>query len=81
MKGGGTEFNLYLVVKLYGGGRFYQFKAGKHPMIELNEFKKSLGGEGYNLTEEEILKLRENQDKMAEVFFAMFMDQKNETSN
>ena len=38
-------------------------------MISLEEFKKSLGDLQNQLSEEEILKLRENQDKMADIFF------------
>jgi hypothetical protein len=42
-------------------------------MIPIEEFKASLGDEAKNLTEEEILKLRENQDRMAEIFFSMWI--------
>ena len=38
-------------------------------MVDLEEFKKSLGSLVDELSEEEILKLRENQDQMAELFF------------
>ncbi len=42
-------------------------------MISIDEFKKSLGKTASELTEEQIFKLRENQDKMAEIFFAMWI--------
>lgn len=42
-------------------------------MISLKEFKKALPAD-CNLTEEEILKLRENQDKHAEIFFNMWLE-------
>ena len=38
-------------------------------MIDLKEFKEALGSTAEELSEEEILKLRENQDQMAEIFF------------
>ena len=38
-------------------------------MIGLLEFKKALGSQAEELSEEEILKLRENQDQMAEILF------------
>lgn len=41
-------------------------------MISIKEFKESLGGVAKKLSEEEILKLREHQDKMADVFFSMW---------
>jgi hypothetical protein len=43
-------------------------------MISLKEFKKSLGVTAKSLSEEEILKLREQQDQMAEVFFSMWLN-------
>ena len=43
-------------------------------MIPLQEFKDALGDEANNLTEEEILKLREHQDKEAELFFYMWLE-------
>ena len=43
-------------------------------MIPLQEFKDALGDEAKNLTEEEILKLREHQDKEAEIFFYMWLE-------
>lgn len=43
-------------------------------MISLKDFKKSLGNLAKELTEEQILELREQQDKMAEAFFAMWVD-------
>lgn len=38
-------------------------------MIPLKDFKKALGETADELTEEQILELREHQDKMAETFF------------
>lgn len=38
-------------------------------MINLEEFKKSLGTLKDELSEEEILKLRENQDQLADILF------------
>ncbi len=46
-------------------------------MIPLKEFKNALGDEVNNLTEEEILKLRENQDKMTEIMFNMWLEERN----
>ena len=43
-------------------------------MISLEEFKKSLGKTAEKLTEEQILALRENQDKMAEIFFSIWLN-------
>ena len=43
-------------------------------MIPLQEFKEALGDELKNLKEEEILKLREHQDREAEIFFAIWME-------
>ena len=47
----------------------------KHRCIacDLDKFKESLGDLKNELTEEEILKLRENQDKMAEILFSTWM--------
>jgi len=42
-------------------------------MIDLEKFKEALGDLKNELTEEEILKLRENQDKMAEIIFSMWL--------
>ena len=44
-------------------------------MIGLSEFKKALGSQIRELSEEEVLKLRENQDQMAEIFFDMWVDE------
>jgi hypothetical protein len=41
-------------------------------MIGLSEFKKKLGKTADGMTEEQILKLREQQDKMAEILFDMW---------
>lgn len=45
-------------------------------MISLEEFKKALGDKVNELTEEQILKLRDHQDKMAELFFSMWVDER-----
>lgn len=42
-------------------------------MIGLLEFKKKLGKTADEMTEEQILKLRENQDKLAEILFYMWL--------
>lgn len=47
-------------------------------MIPLQEFKDALGGEAKELTEEQILKLRENQDRLAEIMFNMWLEEKGE---
>ena len=46
-------------------------------MIPLQEFRDALGDEAEKLTEEQILKLREHQDKEAELFFAMWLEEIN----
>ena len=46
-------------------------------MISLQEFKNALGDEVKNLTEEEILKLRDHQDQEAEIFFTMWLEEIN----
>lgn len=43
-------------------------------MIPLEEFRASLGDEAKELTEEQILKLRENMDKMADIVFTMWLE-------
>ncbi len=45
-------------------------------MLSLREFKEALGDMAKNLTEEEILKLRENQDQTAEILFNMWLENK-----
>lgn len=45
-------------------------------MVPLEEFKNALGDEAKQLTEEEILKLRDNMDKMADIFFDMWLEEK-----
>ena len=50
-------------------------------MIDLAEFKKSLRGKAKELTEEQILKLRDQQDQMAEIFFAMWFEKKKTENN
>lgn len=44
-------------------------------MIALEDYKKALGTLVDELSEEEILKLRDNQDQMAEIFFDMWFKQ------
>ena len=46
-------------------------------MISLEKFREALGDEAKNLTEEQILKLRENQDQEAEIFFNMWLEEIN----
>ncbi len=48
-------------------------------MIPLEEFKEALGDKAKELTEEQILKLRENQDQMAEILFNMWLREINDT--
>lgn len=48
-------------------------------MISLQEFKKSLGPLKDQLSEEEILKLRENQDQMAEILFNSWLTEINQS--
>ncbi|MFA6273560.1 MAG: hypothetical protein WC662_00160 [Candidatus Paceibacterota bacterium] len=43
-------------------------------MISLEEYKKALGSLAQRLSEEEILKAREIQDKMAEILFYSWLD-------
>lgn len=45
-------------------------------MIELEKFKESLGDIRDKLTGAEILELRENQDKMAEIFFDLWLNER-----
>jgi hypothetical protein len=42
-------------------------------MIPLQEFKDALGDKAKDLTEEQILKLRDNQDQEAEILFDMWL--------
>lgn len=42
-------------------------------MLSLEKFKESLGDLKDKLSEEDILALREHQDRMSEVFFAMWL--------
>lgn len=49
-------------------------------MVPLEEYKISLDDEVKNLTEEQILKLQENQDQMAEIFFNMWLKEINNKS-
>jgi len=44
-------------------------------MIPLEDFKKLLPDE--NLTEEQILKVRQQMDDMAEIFFGMWLKERN----
>jgi len=47
-------------------------------MISLEEYKKALGSLAQRLSEEEILKAREIQDKMAEILFYSWLDEVNQ---
>jgi hypothetical protein len=42
-------------------------------VISLEKFKSSLGETAEKMTEEQILKLREDQDKLADIFFYMWL--------
>ena len=44
-------------------------------MVGLEEFKKALGSSAEQLSEEQILKLRDQQDQMAEIFFGMWINE------
>jgi len=48
----------------------------ENKMISLKEFKAALPND-CNLTEEEILKLQDNQDQMAEIMFNMWLEEIN----
>jgi len=50
-------------------------------MIGLLEFKKALGPTAEELSEKEILELRDNQDQMAEIFFAMWKSEIKSSEN
>jgi len=43
-------------------------------MLSIKEFKEALGDEALGLTEEQILKLRENQDQHAEILFSLWLE-------
>ena len=44
-------------------------------MITHQEFKDSLGTEARELTEEQIIKLKDNMEQTAEIFFNMWLDE------
>lgn len=44
-------------------------------MISLEKFKEALGDLKNELSEEEILKLRDNQDQEAEIMFTMWLEE------
>lgn len=46
-------------------------------MITLQEFKNSLGKEAEGLTEEQIIKLKDQMEQMAEIYFNMWIKDKN----
>ena len=46
-------------------------------MIDLQKFKDALGNKAKNLTEEQILKLHDNQDQMANILFNMWLKEIN----
>ena len=48
-------------------------------MIAVEEFKKALGQSANEMSEEDILKLLELQDRMAEILFASWKNKKNNT--
>ena len=43
--------------------------------MTLQEFKNSLGDEAKELTEEQIIKLKDNMEQTAEIFFNMWLDE------
>lgn len=45
-------------------------------MISLEEYKIALGEDLKDLTEEQVLKLRDQHDQMAEIFLKMWIDEK-----
>jgi len=47
-------------------------------MISLEDYKKALGPLAQKLSEEDILKARDIQDRMAEVLFYSWLDEKKE---
>lgn len=50
-------------------------------MVGLEEFKKALGDKAKHLSEPEILKIRELQDKLADSYFDMWLKKRNNISN
>ena len=46
-------------------------------LVPLEEFKKSLGKIGENLSEEQILKLREIEDRLADAVFDYLLKKRN----
>ncbi len=44
-------------------------------MINLEDFKKSLGKQVNFLSDDDILELRKNQDQMADIFFEMWLSE------
>ena len=50
-------------------------------MIELSEYKKALGALVDELSEEEILKLRDNQDQIADIFFDLWLEHSKQVNN
>jgi hypothetical protein len=46
-------------------------------MINLEDFKKSLGKSASKMTEEDILKLRDLQDRLAELLFSSWKEKAN----
>lgn len=51
-------------------------------MIDLLTFKQTLAKNGINnLSDEEIVKLRDQQDQEAEIYFAMWMDSIQDKTN
>lgn len=43
-------------------------------MIDLEKYKKSLGSKANEMTESEILELRDIQDKEAEILFSLWLE-------
>ncbi len=50
-------------------------------MMSLEDYKTALGSSAERLSEEQILELREKQDQLAEIFFAMWKEEISTSKN
>lgn len=52
-------------------------------MVTIENFKKALGDKALSMTDSEILKLKDIQEKLADIFFDIWVDKlhKNEQTN
>lgn len=48
-------------------------------MLSIEKFKEALGDEKDKMSEDEILRLRENQDKMADIFIGSWLLENNQS--